>query len=54
MNAYELALAVDVSDSQVPKLGNPQAGGIDGHQDGAMFEIRGASESAVAQSICGQ
>jgi len=36
----ELALAVDIRHPQVNDLGNPQAGRIEGHQDGAVFEVR--------------
>jgi len=36
----ELALAVDIRHPQVNELGNPQPGGIDGHQDGAVFEVQ--------------
>src|SRR6266849_2542855 len=39
-----LALTVDIRDPQVDELGNPQPGGIDGHQDRAMFKVRRALE----------
>src|SRR5271155_5091690 len=36
----DLALAVDIRHLQIDELGNPQPGAIDGHQDGAVFEVR--------------
>jgi hypothetical protein len=36
----ELALAIDIGQPQIDELGNPQASGIDRHQDRAMFEVR--------------
>jgi hypothetical protein len=42
--ADDLSLAVDVRYSEVGELGDSQAGGIDGHQDGAVFEITGSFE----------
>jgi predicted ester cyclase len=35
---------VDVRHLQVDEFRNPQSGGIDGHQDGAVFEVRRALE----------
>ena len=47
----DLALAVDIRHPQVGELGNPQAGGIDGHQDGAVFEVRRGFEDCC--HFCG-
>jgi hypothetical protein len=38
-DADELALAVDVRHPQIGELRNPQPGGIDGHEDRAVFEV---------------
>src|SRR5712691_1346237 len=40
----DLSLAVDICHPQVGELGNPQPGGIDNHQDGAVFEVAGCFE----------
>ena len=38
------ACRVDVADSQTGHLGAPQAGGVDGHQQGTTFEMRRCGE----------
>jgi hypothetical protein len=43
-NADDLSLAVDIRHPQVRELGDSQAGGINGHQDGAVFEVAGGVE----------
>ena len=40
-DADDLPLAVDIRPSEVGELGDSQAGGVDGHQDGAVFEVAG-------------
>ena len=43
-DADDLSLTVDIRHPQVGELGDPQAGGIDGHQNAAVFEVAGGFE----------
>ena len=43
-DADDLSWAVDIRHLEVSELGNAQAGGIDGHQNGAVFEVAGGFE----------
>jgi hypothetical protein len=40
MDGDDHACRVDIADSQTGHLGAPQAGGVDGHQQGTAFEMR--------------
>lgn len=48
MDGNGQAFRVDVADSQASDLGAPQAGGINGHQQGAAFEMLRCGQAAVA------
>ena len=45
-DAEDHALAVDVLDAQGDDLGDPQAGGVGGHEDGAVLEADDGGEEA--------
>ena len=45
-DAEDHALAVDVVDAQGDDLGDPQAGGVGGHEDGAVLEADDGREEA--------
>ena len=45
-DAEDHALAVDVLDAEGDDLGDPQAGGVGGHEDGAVLEADDGGEEA--------
>ena len=46
-DADDHPLAVDILDVQPRNLGDPQAGGIGGHEDGAVLEVGEGGEEAA-------